>query len=113
MDKELKLSLTKRTSIIHYVFCYFIAQCLIEIKKDLFNEIIYNSITKYLNNKYHEETINRIIKIIDIIVNIIIVCCVAFFVFLRKKINIKKIKSKHFIHPQNTIKNKLKKKYKK
>ena len=113
MDKELKLSLTKRTSIIHYVFCYFIAQCLIEIKKDLFNEIIYNSITKYLNTKYTVETTNRIIKIIDIIVNITIVCGVAFFVFLRKKINIKKIKSIHAKKPQHTIKKRLQKKSKK
>jgi hypothetical protein len=113
MDKELKLILPKRTSILHYIFCYFIAQCLLEIKNDLFNEIIYTSIIKYFNKKYGEAHSEIIIKVIHIFINIIIISIVVFFVFLRKKIRIKRIKSIHKKKPQNPIKNKLQKKSKK
>jgi predicted PurR-regulated permease PerM len=112
MDKELKLILPKRTSILHYVFCYFIAQCLIEIKKDLFDEIIYTAIKKWF--KLSDENTNKILfSIINIIINIVIIICVVFFVFLRKKIRIKRIKSIHSKKQQNPIKKKLQKKSKK
>ena len=96
-----------KTSVIHYTFCYFIASTLIAIKKDLFNNIIY----EYLRIRYESKIrikkniddaheldessqryINIKINIIDILTNFIIIGLIIIFVFFKKKYILNKAK---------------------
>ena len=91
----LNIGITKRTSVIHYVFCYFVAQLLMEMKKNIINDILLDVINKFMTNRNkNDKYIDYYIKLINIGIDFIIILIVVIFFFTRKKMDKKKYKKK-------------------
>ena len=89
------IGITKRTSVIHYVFCYFIAQLLMEIKKNTINDILLDLIKKFMETQNIKEKYrNYYINLINTSIDFIIILIVIFIFFTRKKMNKRKYKRK-------------------